>query len=266
MEDLQSLMTCLDDISDKIGDGMYLDMADKLKRVHAQMNGDKSIHEDTFYYSDSESDSDYEPPTEAQRLQGREREIQKIRDEILECVKRMHAEYKLLTCRVSVTHEPIDIKRMSAARKSIAIKFWCENPKNSPRLGLDGRTFNDWTWDKLLRRCLRAIVMEIGTEEEITRAQRGFVYFDDLSLTTVQKLSGFEKKIYDDYKEEYRRIWKSCVEDAEKKVKESEKKMDTLETACIQREYLLGGYGAERGWRDFWSIDRKEFTTGRTIL
>jgi hypothetical protein len=56
------------------------------------------------------------------------------------------------------------------------------------------------------------------------------------------------------------------VEDAEKKVRESEEKMNALETACIQREYLLGEYGTERGWRDFWSIDRKEFTTGRTIL
>ena len=32
MEDLQSLMSCLDEISNVIGDGMYLSMANKLKR------------------------------------------------------------------------------------------------------------------------------------------------------------------------------------------------------------------------------------------
>ena len=41
MEDLQSLMACLDDISSKIPDGIYLDMADKMKRVHDHMNGNK---------------------------------------------------------------------------------------------------------------------------------------------------------------------------------------------------------------------------------
>jgi hypothetical protein len=58
MEDLQSLMACLDDISGKIGDGMYLDMADKLKNIHNKLNGDKPFHEDSFYYSDDDSESD----------------------------------------------------------------------------------------------------------------------------------------------------------------------------------------------------------------
>jgi hypothetical protein len=106
-------------------------------------------------------------------------------------------------------------------------------------------------------------VLEIGTDEE---KFADFVCYDELSLKTLQKLPAFERQIYKDYKEECHRKWNSNVEDAEKKVRESEEKMNALETACIQREYLLGGYGAERGWRDFWSIDRKEFTTGRTIL
>jgi hypothetical protein len=58
MEDLQSLMACLDDISGKIGDGMYLDMADKLKNIHNKLNGDKPFHEDSFYYSDDDSESE----------------------------------------------------------------------------------------------------------------------------------------------------------------------------------------------------------------
>ena len=76
MENLQSLMSCLDEISSQIPDGIYLKMADQMKRVHDHMNGNKPIHEDTFYYSDDDSelgseddasDSDYEAPTQAQR-------------------------------------------------------------------------------------------------------------------------------------------------------------------------------------------------------
>src|SRR5210317_582837 len=58
MEDLQSLMSRLDEISNVIGDGMYLDMADKLKRIHNKLNGDKPFHEDSFYYSDDDSESE----------------------------------------------------------------------------------------------------------------------------------------------------------------------------------------------------------------
>ena len=58
MEDLQSLMACLDDISSKIGDGMYLDMANKLKNIHNKLNGNKPFHQDSFYYSDDDSELD----------------------------------------------------------------------------------------------------------------------------------------------------------------------------------------------------------------
>ena len=71
MEDLQSLMTCLDEISGQISDGMYLKMTDKFKRVYDKLNGDKPFHEDEFYYSDTasddESDSDYGSPRPAVR-------------------------------------------------------------------------------------------------------------------------------------------------------------------------------------------------------
>ena len=280
MEDLQSLMACLDDISSKIPDGIYLDMADKMKRVHDHMNGNKPFHEDTFYYSDTESDddsdSDYEPPTEAQRLRWREREFQKIKDEILECVKQMHAEYKNMEKFDKVATSTYGgIKRMTAFRKSQAIKQWCEKNTRWAPGGEAGELvgcgpivtgFNFWTWKNLTEWGLRTIVMEIGTDAEIDNAKKNKFFFEELSLKTLQKLPAFERQIYEDYKEECHRKWNSNVEDAEKKVRESEEKMNALETACVQREYLLGGYGAERGWRDFWCIDRKEFTTGRTIL
>jgi hypothetical protein len=123
-----------------------------------------------------------------------------------------------------------------------------------------------WTWKNLTEWGLRTIVMEIGTDAEIDNAKKNKFFFEELSLKTLQKLPAFERQIYEDYKEECHRKWNSNVEDAEKKVRESEEKMNALETACVQREYLLGGYGAERGWRDFWCIDRKEFTTGRSVL
>ena len=69
MEDLQSLMSCLDEISSKIPDGIYLEMADKMKRINDRLTDDRPLWEDPFYYTDTDaesddddSDSDYEAP------------------------------------------------------------------------------------------------------------------------------------------------------------------------------------------------------------
>jgi hypothetical protein len=287
MEDLQSLMACLDDISSKIPDGLYLEMADKMKRVHDHMNGNKPFHEDTFYYSDDDSelgseddasDSDYEIAPEAQRLREEEermRDIRKLKCEIVGLVKQMHAEYKNLVKFDKVTTSTYSgIKRMTVRHKSEAIKAWCERMASMAgqhRLvgcvsSIAATEDGGWTWKNLMEWGLRTIVMEIGTDDEIDNAKKNKFFYDELSLKTLQKLPAFEKKIYDDYKEECHRKWNSNVEDAEKKVRESEKKMDTLEKACIEREYVLGDNNVEREWRDFWSIDRNVFTTGRTIL
>ena len=290
MEDLRSLMACIDDISSKIPDGLYLEMADKMKRVHDHMNGNKPFHEDTFYYSDDDSeleseeddDSDYEAPwiltAQDQRLRVEEermRDIRKLKDEIVGLVKQMHAEYKNLVKFDKVTTSTYSgIKRMTVRHKSEAIKAWCERMASMAgqhRLvgcvsSIAATEDGGWTWKNLMEWGLRTIVMEIGTDDEIDNAKTNKFFFDELSLKTLQKLPAFEKKIYDDYKEECHRKWNSNVEDAEKKVRESEKKMDTLEKACIEREYVLGDNNVEREWRDFWSIDRNVFTTGRTIL
>ena len=286
MEDLQSLMACLDDISSKIPDGIYLEMANTMKRVHDHMNGNKPFHEDTFYYSDDDSDfgsdddtdSDYEAPTQAQRLRVEEermRDIRKLKCEIVGLVKQMHAEYKNLVKFDKVTTSTYSgIKRMTVRHKSEAIKAWCERMASMAgqhRLvgcvsSIAATEDGGWTWKNLMEWGLRTIVMEIGTDDEIDNAKTNKFFFDELSLKTLQKLPAFEKKIYDDYKEECHRKWNSNVEDAEKKVRESEKKMDTLEKACIEREYVLGDNNVEREWRDYWSLDRKVFTTGRTIL
>jgi hypothetical protein len=215
----------------------------------------------------------------------RMRDIRKLKDEIVGLVKQMHAEYKNLVKFDKVTTSTYSgIKRMTVRHKSEAIKAWCErmdmNGKVLPSW-LFGSIFNTailvgcvssiaatedggWTWKNLTEWGLRPIVMEIGTDDEIDNAKKNKFFFDELSLKTLQKLPAFEKKIYDDYKEECHRKWRSLEENAEKKVRESEKKMDTLESACIEREYLLGDDNVDREWRDYWSLDMKVFTTGRT--
>ena len=220
MEDLQSLMACLDDISSKIPDGIYLDMADKMKRVHDHMNGNKPFHEDTFYYSDDDSeldsdddsDSDYEvrSPVNAGEAH-REVAIELIRNRLLDYVKSIHREWGELERWEQKIANVTFIKRMTAGRKAEAIKQWCEkNVRWAPR-GEAGELVgcgpivtgaNFWTWKNLVENGLRAIVMEIGTDNEIVRAKRGFMCYDELSLATIQKLHAFEKKIYDDFKDE----------------------------------------------------------------
>ena len=273
MEDLQSLMACLDDISSKIPDGIYLDMADKMKRVHDHMNGNKPIHEDTFYYSDTdtESDSDYEPLTEDELRLGREREVQFIKDEILECVKEMREEYKVLKRWEKESHRTwTPIKRMTATRKSEAIQEWCEKNTRWASGGEAGELVghlsttavptSGWTWKNLVENGLRTIVVEIATEEEkVALANRlGWtpVTYDDLSLETIKKLPAFEKKIYDDYKEKYQMKMNQHFDNVRSKVSEQQTKMSALETACVEREYLLG---VGRGSRPFWNSATNEF-------
>ena len=286
MEDLRSLMACIDDISSKIPDGLYLEMADKMKRVHDHMNGDKAFHEDTFYYSDDDSeleseeddasDSDYEITPETRRLRVEEermRDIRKLKNEILAGVKQMHAEYKnLMKFDKVATSTYGDIKRMTVRHKSEAIKQWCErmytDGKVLPNVGFMSH-FNKailvgcvssiaatedggWTWKNLTEWGLRTIVMEIGTDAEIDNAKKNKFFFDELSLKTLQKLPEFERQIYEDYKEECHRKWTSNVEDAEKKVKESEEKLRRLQEGCLEREVMLRGHHAPVEFREFW--------------
>ena len=278
MEDLQSLMACLDDISNKIGDGMYLDMADKLKRIHDKLNGDKPFHEDSFYYSDDDSeldsnsddgsDSDFAPNLDRTRLS----DIALLRDRLLGAVKQMHEEYKvLMKCEKEARRTWTPINRMTALRKTQAIKLWCEKNTRWASGGEAGELigcgpivtgFNFWTWKNLMENGLRTIVLEIGTDEEIIRAQRGFVYYDELSLKTIQKLPAFEKKIYDDYKEECQRRWYVALQNAKLKVVESKAKMTGLEMFCVDRESELRLADACVYHRDYWESATNEFWVG----
>ena len=269
MEDLRNLMACIDEISSQIPDGMYLKMADQMKRVHEHMNGNKSIHDDTFYYSDDDSvldsdddsDSDFSPNLDRRRLS----DIALLRDKLLDCVKKMHEEYKvLMKWEKEARRTWTPIKRMTAFRKSQAIKQWCvKNVRWAPG-GEAGElvgcistaaAFNSWTWKNLTENGLRAVVMEIGTEEEKVP---DFVYYDDLSLKTIQKLPAFEKKIHDDYKEQCQKNMTEYFNNAKLKVVESKAQMTRLEMLCVDTESELSQLDAPVYCRDYWEFDEDE--------
>ena len=301
MEDLQSLMACLDDISSKIGDGMYLDMADKMKRIHDKLNGDKPFHEDPFYYSDDDSeldsnsddddDSDYEAHIvrtvenrrtvaqathEADERARREVNIQIIRDHLLDYVRSMHQtwvdvqKWDKEVKKEQARARPL-ITRMTAARKNRAIQRWCE--KNADRcpsgtagdlIGcgpiVTGSIF--WNWKNLMENGLHAIVMEIGTEEEIVRAKRGFMCYDELSLATLKKLPVFEKKIYDDFKDECNglcTINDTFIENANANVRKHEESMQRWEMCARREEDKLRALGARVYDRDRWDAEARDF-------
>ena len=277
MEDLRNLMACIDEISSQIPDGMYLKMADQMKRVHEHMNGNKSIHDDTFYYSDDDSeldsdddsDSDFAPNLDRTRLS----DIALLRDQLYDRVKKMHEEYKvLMKWEKEVRRTWTPIKRMTEFRKTQAIKLWCEKNTRWASGGEAGELVghlstaavptSGWTWENLVENGLRTIVVEIATEEEIIRAQRGFVYYDELSLKTLQKLPAFEKKIYDDYKEECQRKMTEYFENAKLKVVESKAKMTGLEMFCVDRESELRLADACVYHRDYWESATNEFWVG----
>jgi hypothetical protein len=274
-------MACIDEISSQIPDGMYLKMADQMKRVHEHMNGNKSIHDDTFYYSDDDSvldsdddsDSDFTPNPDRTRLS----DIALLRDQLLDRVKKMHEEYKvLMKCEKEARRTWTPIKRMTAFRKTQAIKLWCEkNTRWAPggeagelvgHLSTAAVPTSGWTWKNLVENGLRTIVLEIGTEEEkVALANRlGWapVYYDELSLKTLQKLPAFEKKIYDDYKEECQRKWYVALQNAKLKVAESKAKMTGLEMFCVDRESELRLADACVYHRDYWESATNEFWVG----
>ena len=286
MEDLQSLMACLDDISSKIPDGLYLEMADKMKRVHDHMNGNKPFHEDTFYYSDSDSDSDDDSDSdfevsEPDGWNTRLMEIRRLRDQLLDHVKKMHQGCDLLMkCEKEAKRTDwTPIKRMTAFRKSQAIKQWCEKNTRWAPGGEAGELVgcgpivtgaNFWTWKNLVENGLRTIVAEIATEEEkVALANRlgwAAVYYDELSLKTIQKLPAFEKKIYDDYKEECQRKAYVATQNAKLKVAEAKAKMTGFEMFCREKERELRELGAPVFARDYWESTTCEFWTGDQMV
>ena len=283
MEDLQSLMSCLDEISNVIGDGMYLSMADKLKRIHNKLNGDKPFHEDSFYYSDDDSelgsddDSDYEvretdnrsPRVTAHPARDREISVDIIRDHLLDYLQSMHQVWADMQ-KLDVDLKKLNplITRMTAARKQQAIRRWCERSRGWRRGGSAGDLIGCgpivtgsifWSWKNLMENGLHAIVMEIGTEEEIEKAKRENMDCDDLSLATLKKLPAFEKKIYDDYKREYNEEIVQSRDEIKAKSREREEDMQRYEMCARREEDKLERLGARVYDRDRWDAEARDF-------
>ena len=285
MEDLQSLMSCLDEISNVIGDGMYLSMADKLKRIHNKLNGDRPIHEDSFYYSDDDSelgsddDSDYEAretdnrspgtPNGAVLARNREITVDIIRDHLLDYLQSMHqvwADMQELDADLKKLN-PL-ITRMTAARKQHAIRRWCERSRGWRPGGTAGDLIGCgpivtgsifWSWKNLLENGLHAIVMEIGTDEEIEKAKRKNMHCDDLSLATLKKLPAFEKKIYDDYKRAYNEEIVQKRDEIKAKSRAREEDMQRWEMCARGEEDKLERLGARVYERDRWDAEARDF-------
>jgi hypothetical protein len=285
MEDLQSLMACLDAISSKIGDGMYLDMADKMKRIHDELNGNKPFHEDSFYYSDddseldSNSDDDSGYDSDYNERARREVSIQLIRDHLLDYVRSMHHAWEELEKWEKEVKKVIPfIKRMTADRKKWAIERWCQKNVRWATGGGAGELvghitttapYSSWTWERLMEWGLRAIVMDIGTEDEIVRAKRGFMCYDELSLATIQKLPAFEKKIYDDYWREHNEGLIQKRDEAKANACGYEECMQRWEMCAREQENKLRELGAHVYDRDRWDAENHHFwvddVTGRLV-
>ena len=277
-------MTCLDDISSKIPDGIYLEMANTMKRVHDHMNGNKPFHEDIFYGDDDDAIRS----RARERAQGNEiRDIAylaQIRNDIKVMVMRMRGEFKWLKKLDKDVTKTVQIKRMTAQHKSGAIKIWCEAHflvgEVLPNVELHewdtvseaifvgcvssvGATEDGgWTWKNLVEWGLRMIVLEIGTEDEIERAKAGLMFRDDLSLETLQKLPAFEKKIYTDFKESENKHRLGIVEVFNQKIKGTEEELLRLQDACLGKEARLRRHGAHVECRAFWDASRRTMTEG----
>jgi len=290
MEDLQSLMSCLDDISSKIPDGIYLEMADKMKRINDHLTGNKPFHEDPFYYSsdeedsNSDDDSDYvsdsEQVTDTRTAEQARREvsIEIIRDHLLDYVRSMHHTWaEVQKWENEVKNVPF-IKRMSAVRKAEAIHAFCRKCYTSGKVeddtalvgNISGYTLREaWTWERLVDNGLRAIVMEIGTEAEIERAKRKNMHYDDLSLATIKKLPAFEKKIYDDYCREHNELLIPRRNELNANVRKHEELMQKWEECAKEEEHKLSVLGARVYDRDRWDAETHYFwvddVTGRLV-
>ena len=266
-------MSCLDEISNVIGDGMYLSMADKLKRIHNKLNGDKPFHEDSFYYSDedetSNSDDDSGYDSDYNERARRQVTIQLIRDHLLDYVRSMHQVWVDVQKWEKEVKKVIPlITRMTAARKQRAIQRWCERSRGWRPGGTAGDLIGCgpivtgsifWSWKNLMENGLHAIVMEIGTEEEIEKAKRKNMHCDDLSLATLKKLPAFEKKIYDDYKRGYNEEVVENRREANAKVREHEESMQRWEMCARREEDKLRELGARVYDRDRWDAESHDF-------
>lgn len=278
MEDLKCLMTYLDEISHKIGDGMYLNMADKIKRVHENLTDAKTNDNDIFYYTSDDDNND-----EEQRLQ---EHIQCLRHDISESIEKMHEEYDNMKKYYKYIIDCKLIQRITSRIKQESIEYWCHKninmvsvrdehqyidstPQNWYHTDLigscDGK-INSWTWGNLLEHGLRTIVIEIGNEGEISIAKKGFIHLDELSLSTLKKLPDFEKQIYNEYRD-IRNVAISNMKNLwELEYKKSQGILEILEFKCASCEEQLRVLNEPIYTRDFWDVEEDILFSGTRMI
>ena len=236
--------------------------------------------DDSELDSDDDSDSDdeahvrdaverTETKREADERARREVSIQIIRDHLLDYVRSMHQVWVDVQKWEKEVKKVIPlITRMTAVRKQRAIQRWCERSRGWRPGGTAGDLIGCgpivtgsifWSWKNLMENGLHAIVMEIGTEEEIEKAKRKNMHYDDLSLATLKKLPAFEKKIYDDYKREYNEEIVENRRQANECVRKHEESMQRWEMCAREQENKLRELDAHVYDRDRWDAESHDF-------
>ena len=206
---------------------------------------------------------------EADERARREVSIQIIRDHLLDYVRSMHQVWVEVQKWEKEAKKLIPLmKRMSVVRKAEAIHAFCRKCYTTGKVeddaaligNISGYTFREaWTWERLRYHGLRAIVMEIGTEEEIEKAKRKNMHCDDLCLATLRKLPAFEKKIYNDYQYGYNEEILKNRREANAKVREHEESMQRWEMCARGEEDKLRELGAHVYDRDRWDAEAHDF-------
>jgi hypothetical protein len=151
MDNLQSLMQCLDDISKLIPEGTYLEMCDNLKRVHdtipkpddppvrdnrrvpfqvvlpGQIEVHRLVDEESDSDSDIDDDVDYNPEWYDEWVQNEE------------CLRRLLADMRVAD-RSLRTLKPI--QRITRRVREDALKSYCRQANFYPD------EMNEWTFEK----------------------------------------------------------------------------------------------------------------------
>lgn len=185
MENLQSLMRCLDDISKLIPEGTYLEMCDNLKQVHDNipktndrrvpfqvvLPGELGVHR-IVNESDTESESESDSEDEPWRPEWYDEWAQNE-----ECLRRLLADLKVVKKSLT-TLKPI--QRMTKKVKGAAMKHFTSH---TPIFDID---------------IFEEVDSEDATFENYVRLTN-WVYLSsaDRKELTSKK---FEKKIYEEYK------------------------------------------------------------------
>ena len=283
MEDLTNLMTYIDQISGKIPENLYLEMMNSMKRIHTSMSGNIAFHEDAFYYTSDEDN--YQIPDEytndelfihsphSLSIDAQLEEIDNHLEDIRDVICQMEMAWNnMLNYRderdILINSNNNSIRRITHKIKQDAIEDWCERNKcfafSGEACELVGHKNNtivyhheDWTWDRLMKYGLFAILHNIGSDEDVRSIQRGVkLELDDITLKTYKCLIGYEKSIYSSYKSvtnHKREYNKRRIADIDEMICSICHQLSTLQDSCVSKEDKLSELGYSVPGLDHWN-------------